>query len=100
MSSNTFTSFHIIFFSILVTLSIMLLYQAWENIVNRRISKCSLDALIVLLSNKFANPTNRARTQKLSKDRTRLFVFGLFALLASIRGGMLAYSWMIKYLIK
>ena len=100
MFSNTFTSFHVIFFFFLVMLSIMLLYQAWENILNKRFSKYSLDGLIVLLSKKIASPKTRARIQQASKDKKRLFVLGFFCLLASIRGGVAAYSWMIKYLIK
>jgi Trk-type K+ transport system membrane component len=100
MLSNSFTAFHLIFFVFLVALSIMFLHQAWENIVNKRVSKYSLDALVVHLSNQFANATNRARTQQLSKDPKRLFILGFFVLLASIKGVMEAYSWMIKYLLK
>ena len=92
--------FHLGFFLFLVTLSLLFFYQAWENIVNKRVSKYSLDALILFLSNNFANPTNRANTQRLSKDRTRLFLFGMFCLLASIKGFIESYSWMMKYLVK
>jgi len=92
--------YHLGFFIFLITLSLLFFYQAWENIIKKTISKYSFDALILFLSNKFANPTNRANTQRVSKDRTRLFLLGMFCLLVSIKGFIESYSWMMKYLVK
>ena len=100
MFSKTFSPFHVTFFFFLVMLSIVLLYQAWENIINKRFSNYSLDGLIVFLSNKFANLEIRARIHQASKDKKRLLILGLFSFLASVKGFMSAYSWMMKYLIK
>jgi hypothetical protein len=60
----------------------MFLHQTWANLIQRKVSNFSLDRLILVLSEKFANPKNRVETRKLSKDPKRLTIFGLFSLLA------------------
>ena len=99
MPDPTPISFSLGFFIFLILLSLMFFYQAWENLINKRVSKFSLDTLIIFMSNAFANPTIQNRTLKQSKDPKRLFLMGLFALLVFIRGSIEIYSWTKNFLI-
>ncbi len=61
-------------------LVIMFFYQAWENIVNRRISRWSLDALGVSLGYRFGSDRTRERIQKVTRTPKRMFLAGIYAL--------------------
>ncbi len=61
-------------------LATMFLYEAWENVVNRRLSRYGLDAVLASLSIGFGGEAVRQRVRKATSNPKRMVVAGLYAL--------------------
>jgi hypothetical protein len=96
MSKNILFGDWLFFFSVLF-LAAMFLYQAWANLVQRKVSNFSIDRLMLVLSEKFASPKNRAETRRLSKDQKRLIIFGLLSLLYFLACVKTIFAWIQQF---
>lgn len=85
-----------LFLAFLIMALLMSLHQAWENFFNKRISRYSVDRLILYLSDNFASTENRSRTKQLSKDSKRLFLLGVYAFLTFVESIHQIYKWITK----
>ena len=81
-----------------ILLTLMFLLQAWENLIKKRISKFSIDALGFYLASTFTSRKGRQRALELSKDPKRIFLFGIFAILGTIGGIYETIIWFITYI--
>jgi hypothetical protein len=64
----------------------MALYQAWVNLIYGKVSRYSIDAILVLFFLKFGNEKARKRVKAFTRNTNRILVFGLYALLTFIGG--------------
>ncbi len=99
MQSNSIPTEEWGYFFFIFALGIMFLHQAWANLIQQKVSKFSIDRLMILISDSFASPKNRAETRRLSKDPKRLLIFGLFSLLAFLGFVKIVYEWIIQFLV-
>ncbi len=99
MNFKALTPVDIIFFLPLIFLTLMSLYQAWENLIRKRVSKYSYDAFLIFISSKFASPENHRRTLQFSRDPKRLFMMGVFAFLVFVGGVQATYMWYVKIIL-
>ncbi len=96
MIANQLTIVDWLYLTFLFVALILSFHQAWENFINKRISRFSVDRWMLFLSDSFASKENRDRTKKLSKDPKRLVVLGVYAMLAFIESAHQIYKWVLK----
>lgn len=97
MNQNILDSEEWAYFIFITLLSIMFLHQAWENLIRHRVSKFSIDRLLLILSDNFASSKHRMETRKLSTDPKRLLIFGLMALLGFMGFVQEIIKWLNKF---
>lgn len=97
MLFNTPLFINWVFLGIYFLITILSSYQAWENLVNKRISKFSFDALLLLLIFTFGDDKTRKRARATEKDLTRITALGIYALLAMVGGVYVIVQWFNKY---
>jgi hypothetical protein len=86
-----------IYLVILISFAVMFFHQSWANLIQKKVSSFSIDRLIILLSEKFANEKNKIETMKLSKDPKRIVFQGLIALFAFIGFLRNIFEWITKH---
>ncbi len=91
--SSTSWIFLILFF--LITL--ISFYQAWENLLNNRFSRFSIDAIMLALINKFGSQQARKRAKISTKDGKRITLLGVYALLTGVGGIYAIIQWFGAY---
>lgn len=86
MNDNIITPFEWFFLFLLVLITLMSLYQAWVNLIFGKVSRYSIDAILVLLFLKFGNEKARKQVKAFTKNTNRILLFGLYALLTFFGG--------------
>ena len=81
------------YFSFLAVAFILSLHQGWENFVNKRISRYSVDRWMLFLSEKFASKEHHSHTKELAKDPKRLLVLGIYAVIVFVKSSQQIYVW-------
>ena len=78
----------------LVFIILMAFYEAWVNLIYGKVSKYSIDALLVFLILKFGNEKARKRARAFTKDTNRILLFGVYALLTFFGGIYAIIVWL------
>jgi len=86
MNTNIITSFDWFALLSLILITVMSLYQACINLFYGKVSRFSIDAILVFLLIKFGNEKTRKRARAFTKNTQRIFLLGVYALLTFIGG--------------
>jgi hypothetical protein len=82
MNTNVVTPWEWFFLLSFVFIAIISFYQAYINLFYRRVSKFSIDALLVFLIIRFGNENARKRARAFTTNAARIILFGVYALLS------------------
>jgi hypothetical protein len=85
-----------IYFGILILLFLLSIHQAWENLINKRVSKYAIDGWLFWFSEKFRSKDAHSRVKNASRDPQRLIFLGVFALLVLIGSAQRIYEWVVN----
>ena len=96
MRPHFITTFDWFFLLSLILISVMALYQAAINLLYGKVSKFSIDALLVNLLIKFGSERIRKRARAFTKNTQRIALFGIYALLTFIGGIYAIILWLQK----
>jgi hypothetical protein len=92
-------SFNQLVSGIFIILALILFYQSWMNLVKKRFTKFSLDALILAYVRIIRGEKQHQRVRKLlSDDPQRLRNLGVIALISGILAVYQAVDWYVKNL--
>ena len=91
---KTFTGIEAMLIAIAFVLAVMFFHQAWENIVNQRVSKFSLDALFVTLGLRFGTHAMRKRIRNVIRSPARMRWAGMYALALALTSLALMVIWL------
>ena len=94
MNANIVTPFEWFFLLLLVFITVMSFYQACVNLFYGKVSKFSIDAILVFLFIKFGNERARKRAQAFTKNVDRIILFGIYALLSFFGGVYGIINWL------
>jgi hypothetical protein len=95
MDLETFDKFSVYFFFFL---ALVLFYQSWMNLVEKRLSKFSIDALMFLYLRVFRGKEYSERAKGLlSKEPSRMRTLGIFSLCGAITAIYVAIDLYLKF---
>jgi len=84
-----------VFLGSYIFLVIMFSYQAYMNLFLTKVSKYSIDALLLFLIMRFGSERARKRAKSFQQDVDRILLFGIYSAL-SVAGGIWAIIRWIK----
>lgn len=67
-------------------LTLMFLGEAWVNIVNKKVSRFSIDGLLAFMLKKFGPEKFKQNVSNFPRNKTEIIILGCCALLAGLRG--------------
>jgi hypothetical protein len=91
---DSFDWYTLIFFCLI---TVMLLYEAWVNIILKKVSKYSIDALLVILARKFGTRKTKKNAFVFPRNKLEIVILGIWALLAGLKGIQEIINWFSKY---
>ena len=81
----------------LFLITLMFLGEAWVNIINKRISTFSVDALILFLVQRIGTKKTKANARSFPRNKTEIIVLGICALYAGLKGVQEILIWLNNY---
>lgn len=100
MNVDNATPFDWFFLGSCVFLILMFSYQAYMNLFLGKISKFSIDAILVFLIIKFGDEKSRKRAKAFSKNTDRILLFGVYSVFTVAGGIYEIILWLEKYVQK
>ena len=96
----SYESYNWFVFWIFVALALALLYQSWLNLVKRRLTSFSMDALMFLYLRivRGEGAVTKAKSL-LRKEPKRLQTLGIIALLGAFAAVYVAVDWYLRFLV-
>ena len=95
MSTPNFS--HWITLAIFCFLTIMFLYEAWVNLVNQKVSRFSVDGVLVYIFRRVGTKKTRKNAKDFPRNKGEIIFFGICALLAGLKGILEIIAWIGKY---
>lgn len=94
MDANIITPSEWFFLFLLVLITVMAFYQAWVNLLYGKVSRFSIDAILVFLFVRFGTERARKRARAFTKNVDRITLFGIYALLTFFGGVYAIIMWL------
>ncbi len=76
-----------------VFLTLIFSYQAWVNLFYGKVSRFSIDAIMVYLFLKFGSEKARKRVKAFTKNTDRILLFGVYSILSAVGGIYAIIRW-------
>lgn len=91
---NSFDWFSLGLFFLITVVSF---YEAWENLINHRLSRFAFDAIAFFLIRKYGSKRWKQQARASKEDQKRIFTLGIYALLTMIGGVWAIIRWFNRY---
>lgn len=72
--------------AVLCLLTIMFLYEAWVNLVHQKVSRYSLDTLLMYILSKVGTKKTKGNAATFPRNKTEIIMVGICALAAGLKG--------------
>lgn len=94
---HTPTTVNWMFLILFFLIALISFYQSWENLVNKKFSKFSFDAMILALINRYGDKRTQKRAKISTRDPNRILVLGIYSLLLGIGAMYEIIRWFTKF---
>jgi Fe2+ transport system protein B len=94
MDATAMTPVEGIFLILFILITVMSLYQACINLFYGKISRYSIDGILVFLFLKFGTEKIRKRVKTFSKSSDRILLLGVYAVLTFVGGIYALFVWL------
>lgn len=89
------------FFLLLIfVMTMMLLYEAWVNIINQDVSRFSFDAILLFLLQRIGTKRTKQNALAFPRKKANIIILGIFMLIAGLYGVQQIISWFNSYILR